>query len=370
MYNKSDVAIVIPLYKNGFNYLEQISFDRLMKVLKEYDIFGIAPEFVREVPENLQIVRFADYNFISKDTYNQLMMSKEFYETFIEYEFVLIYQLDAYVFRDTLLDFANMGYDYIGAPWLYGQSAYYGMGRKVVYVGNGGLSLRRVKACVSAIERKWDLYHKLYLYKLQEDMFFSYAEDQMFKVAPIEIALRFSFETQVRKCFDLNEKNLPFGCHAWERYDIDFWRPIIEQDGYLIDDAWIKTGNEDEINMNNYAVQQKISKYLNDLKLWDNIKSALWDYRSQTIRLWGAGRYGQIIKIFLDDINIRVDSFVDIDEKKQGNMICGIPIISPSEIEENDIIFVSVSDENSENVLHSIEVMKLPNVCLCLRDVM
>ena len=31
---------------------------------------------------------------------------------------MLIYQLDAYVFKDELLNWANKGYDYIGAPWL------------------------------------------------------------------------------------------------------------------------------------------------------------------------------------------------------------------------------------------------------------
>lgn len=44
------------------------------------------------------------------------MLSAEFYDRFAAYEYVLIYQLDAFVFADRLAEFCQMGYDYIGAP--------------------------------------------------------------------------------------------------------------------------------------------------------------------------------------------------------------------------------------------------------------
>jgi hypothetical protein len=36
-------------------------------------------------------------------------------------------------------------------------------------------------------------------------------------------ALEFAFERYPRKCFKLNNHNLPFGVHAWEKYDKSFW---------------------------------------------------------------------------------------------------------------------------------------------------
>ena len=38
------------------------------------------------------------------------------YSRFEKYEYMLIYQLDAFVFSDRLMEFVEAGYDYIGAP--------------------------------------------------------------------------------------------------------------------------------------------------------------------------------------------------------------------------------------------------------------
>jgi hypothetical protein len=48
-----------------------------------------------------------------------------------------------------------------------------------------------------------------------------------FKVAPVDIALQFAFECVPRYCYELNGRRLPFGCHAWGRYDRDFWMPYL-----------------------------------------------------------------------------------------------------------------------------------------------
>jgi hypothetical protein len=39
------------------------------------------------------------------------MKSKQFYERFVAYDYMLIYQLDAYVFKDELDDWSAKGYD-------------------------------------------------------------------------------------------------------------------------------------------------------------------------------------------------------------------------------------------------------------------
>ena len=48
-----------------------------------------------------------------------------------------------------------------------------------------------------------------------------------FRVAPLEIAIKFAFECVPRYCYQLNGKQLPFGCHAWNRYDREFWEPFL-----------------------------------------------------------------------------------------------------------------------------------------------
>src|SRR5207237_10589092 len=48
-----------------------------------------------------------------------------------------------------------------------------------------------------------------------------------FKIASVELGLRFGFEVAPRVCFAQNNYTLPFGCHAWPKYDRDFWEPYL-----------------------------------------------------------------------------------------------------------------------------------------------
>ena len=47
-----------------------------------------------------------------------------------------------------------------------------------------------------------------------------------FKVASVEVGLRFAFEVAPRFCYDMNHRQLPFGCHAWLRMIGDVGHPI------------------------------------------------------------------------------------------------------------------------------------------------
>lgn len=76
----------------------------------------ISERFVSS-PAN-HIVPFPDTYFKGIAGYNRLMMSPEFYETFAQWEYILIYQTDAWVFSDRLSEWCSKGYDYIGAPWI------------------------------------------------------------------------------------------------------------------------------------------------------------------------------------------------------------------------------------------------------------
>ena len=219
--------------------------------------------------KEIDIAVFPDSFFLSTHSYNALLMSRFFYSAFSFHEYMLIVQLDALVLKDDLEYWCNCGYSYIGAPWFKGFSApeepYTLFG-----VGNGGFSLRSIHDCLKVLSghkyipkiecaddcnaqpsfkrflRDRVLFaHNRYPFtpKTNEDLFWGYyvpAAVRWYKVADITAALNFSFELMPRLMHKLNDYKLPFGCHAWEKYDSEFW---LEQLGADFFDS-----HEDSIN--------------------------------------------------------------------------------------------------------------------------
>ena len=75
-------------------------------------------------------------------------------------------------------------------------------------------------------------------YRGYEDQFWGISVPKKFawfRVPSFEEAAAFAFEMQPRRLFDLNHEVLPFGCHAWWKYDLDFWKPHIEKFGYKLE---------------------------------------------------------------------------------------------------------------------------------------
>ncbi|MCK5681152.1 hypothetical protein KAI46_10130 [bacterium] len=58
-----------------------------------------------------------------EEAYNKLLVFPGFWDAFPSFEYMLIAQLDAFVFRDNLDEWCRKGYAYIGAPWLNGFGA-------------------------------------------------------------------------------------------------------------------------------------------------------------------------------------------------------------------------------------------------------
>jgi hypothetical protein len=50
----------------------------------------------------------------------------------------------------------------------------------------------------------------------------------VFMIAPIHSSLNFSWEVNPRICQKLNGGRLPFGAHAWARYDRPFFEKLLE----------------------------------------------------------------------------------------------------------------------------------------------
>jgi Protein of unknown function (DUF5672) len=263
------VAVVVPLSnRQEITPDEKISFRHLVHFLGKYDKFLVVPQSLKVDYPGFGIKRFPNKFFGSSVAHTQLMMSPKFYESFKEYKYILLYHLDALVFSDQLMEWCDRDLDYIGAPFLKCPDSPW---VEVPRVGNGGFSLRKIESFLRVINsprysvdpaKYWEDFcaskakyiqylnlPKKYLKRLHmfnsarwvmskwhleeqchDDLFWSnqavkyYPE---FKVASVELGLRFAFEVAPRVCFEHNNYTLPFGCHAWPRYDRDFWEPYL-----------------------------------------------------------------------------------------------------------------------------------------------
>ena len=220
-------VVIIPIYKKELAWFERISLNRVVRILGKYPICFLAPEGLdieyEHVLGNCYSVRFARAFFRGTDGYNELMLSREFYQHFLAYEYILIHQLDAFVFSDELERFCQLEYDYIGAPWvLPGVTSIQGE-KAMLHVGNGGFSLRNPKTCCHLLEKYAE---ERRAWTFNEDTFFSYygRRENEFRVAPVDIAYQFSFEVHAARGFRKNGGKLPFGCHGWNLYSAEFYQ--------------------------------------------------------------------------------------------------------------------------------------------------
>lgn len=249
------VAVVIPIYKYNLTDNELISLSRCISILNRYDIIIVAPETLQLnkidllTSQKYRVTRFCNKYFNSIQDYNHLLLSKQFYYSFIKYRYILICQLDTFIFDDSLSYWCSLSYDYIGAPWIACEwtndivwkeyfANYFNNGfakyftNHINMVGNGGLSLRNVRSFIIALSLLHDKANK---WLRNEDTFWSFEVPKylpFFKIPDVRTASKFSIETEPQECMKMNDGNLPFGCHAWEKYDPEYWRQILKHYGY------------------------------------------------------------------------------------------------------------------------------------------
>ena len=68
---------------------------------------------------------------------------------------------------------------------------------------------------------------------VHEDRFWAeYAThyDPDFRIAPVDVAMRFAFEAEPRRSFDRVGRQLPFGAHRWQKFDREFYEPFLVKD--------------------------------------------------------------------------------------------------------------------------------------------
>ena len=115
------VDVIIPIYRKNPDKDDLISISQGFTVFKDYEITFVHPLSLDisayQSFENAKFLGFDDLYFKNIEGYNLLMMSSIFYESFHK-KYILIYQTDAFVFRNELNYWAQKDFDYIGAPWL------------------------------------------------------------------------------------------------------------------------------------------------------------------------------------------------------------------------------------------------------------
>jgi len=268
-----EVKIVIPVYNQVLNNVEKTSLFRALKIFNRRPIEFIAPDGldVRSLTDlieykhnNFSFSFFPPEFFKSIEGYNRLLLTSNFYNQFINAEFILIYQLDAYIFRDELKKWCGMGYDYIGAPWIISN----GNTIKIEeFAGNGGFSLRRVSSCLETLMinkmivlNPFQLINQYKNYGIirvveklpliaarslgfrnntryyidsntkKEDIFWAYFASSInknFKSIKGIDAVAFSFDRYPSYLYKLNNYKLPCGCHSWFKNEPLFWAQFI-----------------------------------------------------------------------------------------------------------------------------------------------
>jgi hypothetical protein len=280
----SSCVVFIPLYRLPLTAHELAALLRCLQLLPFAICIAHPVSLANEVSHffgatifsgfrELSLKAYPDSCFQSVSSYNRLLLSARFYSGLKSWSYLLIFQLDAWLLGGNLRQWLQTDYSYIGAPWppLMGPDK----ANPDYSVGNGGLSLRRIdhvllllnswrfrlhpvftpKELAARVFNRQILHDKNFLKTLlirlkrlallslslvgfRNNMAYfvkmGFHEDHLygilaprvapwFKVAPVAEAAAFAIECKPKEVLTRFGVDLPFGCHAWEKYDRDFY---------------------------------------------------------------------------------------------------------------------------------------------------
>lgn len=172
-------------------------------------------------------------NFKSTKSYNDLLLSTKIYKIFYKYKYLVICQSDAVIIKNlNYLKSKIIKYDYVGAPWLKPYHFNYFELKELKYlrnivsffkinklfVGNGGLSIRRTKKFYEFFKK-----NKIRLKRnIPEDIAISYfGKKNFFSIPDVKFAKKIFSET-------FKDENLNcYGYHA-----LKIWSPNTQKKIY------------------------------------------------------------------------------------------------------------------------------------------
>jgi len=323
-----DVIVVIPVYRQ-MNPFERVALEQCVRVLHRYPLAIIAgqsmqlDDFLAYHP--FQIERFSDEAFGSTQSYSRLLLSQAFYERFSAFSYLLIYQLDAFVFSDRLQEFCRQGYDYIGAPvprW-----GWKGVKNRV---GNGGFSLRRIASCQRVLHE----FPPEHFFSLRdygddpEDAYFAGCAEVgrlHFRVPTVREALEFSVDFDLFHCYRWMPEWLPFGCHAWNAIDYWHWRPILERYGYELPEPQGTAATEERRRVLERYLAERLLRPTASKDILFVVLASIFP-SARLLALWGWGTYGRLA---FDLVQAGSREIAWIFDKRKSAEDEGMPIMMP-----------------------------------------
>lgn len=243
-----DLAIALPVYKQIPDNDEYKNLKQMNLVLGHRDIFLVFPQGLdtkhySEIFPRINLKPFPPIFFENITGYNKLMLNKTFYETFSDYQYILITQPDVLVFKDELNPWIQENYDYVGAPW-HGRKLHFlqyciaknglqhlarllSQPKLNTTVGNGGFSLRKTQTFIDVCQHD----PKLPSWEGNEDYYWSLIARKpdgkaLNKPRDIEAA-RFCIETSP-EYYTRFLTTEPMALHAYTKHGKDFWKKTIE----------------------------------------------------------------------------------------------------------------------------------------------
>lgn len=259
-------VVVVPVHLQHPTQDERFSLQRCGQVLGSHSIRIVHPDglnlkaYKDLLPTAKPLPVPRDW-MASIRAYNRMMINPAFYRMLGLFSHALVHEPDALVFSDQLFYWCEQPFDYIGAPWFEGYGGA-SPSASIIGVGNSGFSLINIGAITSFLERnqRWisrRLIIKEFLRKaINRSSCYSFgflmealgssgqlrgahrlADDNcdtflsrhasavsppLLRIADPAAALRFSWEVNPERCFDLCERRAPFGTHAWAKYSRSF----------------------------------------------------------------------------------------------------------------------------------------------------
>jgi hypothetical protein len=144
----SDLIVVVPAYCEVLKDWERFAFLNNIRRLGKHTFALVVPQSMDcsqyvELAPSIEIVRFPDDNFRSADSYSLLCLSDHFYAAFSAYRYLLICQLDAYIFSSEINHWISLDIDFVGGAVSKSDPQQNQFIRWINSL-NGGLSLRNV----------------------------------------------------------------------------------------------------------------------------------------------------------------------------------------------------------------------------------
>jgi hypothetical protein len=188
-----------------------VTIDKILSIcnnflnFKKIKILNASNECYKFNRNNLEIIKIEPLN---QREYNKFCV-KELIK-YVDTDFVLIFQTDGFIINPELWNDNFLNYDYIGAPWPDNMNS---------RVGNGGFSLRSKKFL--EVTSKLEYIDGIGLSGGEftpEDHLncrynYNYLIEKNIKFAPIEVAIKFSFEQKIKE-FPNWDNTMSLGFHG------------------------------------------------------------------------------------------------------------------------------------------------------------